>query len=57
MDWVPITRDCVVFAANVIVLIGTYIAKSNLLKQKTKTYKKKKKYFNSNDMGWIYPLV
>lgn len=23
MDWVPITRDCVVFAANVIVLIGT----------------------------------
>ncbi|KAJ6636450.1 Sodium/potassium/calcium exchanger 5 [Pseudolycoriella hygida] len=23
MDWVPITRDCVVFVANVIVLIGT----------------------------------
>ncbi|XP_037038337.1 sodium/potassium/calcium exchanger 3-like [Bradysia coprophila] len=23
MDWVPITRDCVVFAANIIVLIGT----------------------------------
>lgn len=23
MDWIPITRDCVVFAANVIVLIGT----------------------------------